>query len=159
MDSTMEFTQVNPMIDLEKQESSLEKQESSLEKQESSHFGKQIQNDVENTAQKTMQTAQEKLAGKTGVSQNAPAEVQTPIAELMSGAGAGGLYEMVTIGIAFLQSFGLVITIDVQWPESFQKIFEWLEVFSLNFAFGGANLGLWLSIMSGLLVSPIVRIS
>ncbi|GMH50165.1 hypothetical protein TrVE_jg694 [Triparma verrucosa] len=142
MDSTIELND-NPM-------------HADLERGQSNKAFDKTQTDLEKQAQ----SAQEKMAGKTGVSatdsvdQNALAEVQTPIAGLMSGAGAGGLYEMVTIGIGFLQSFGLVITIDVQWPESFQRLFEWLEVFSLNFAFGGANLGVCLSIFSGLLVPP-----
>ena len=41
----------------------------------------------------------------------------------------------------------------MNWPVAFQNFFQWLEFFSLDFGvFGGAQLGLWSTIWTGLLV-------
>ena len=108
--------------------------------------------------EKNLEKIQEKAAGKgfaatDAVNQDALAKSSTSFASLMSGAGAGGLLEMITIGIGFLQNLNITMGIDIPWPESFKAMLTWLEVFSLDFSvFGGAQLGVWTSIWTGLLV-------
>ena len=108
--------------------------------------------------EKNLDMVVEKAAGKgfaatDAVNQDALAKSSTSFATLMSGAGAGGLLEMVTIGIGFLQNLSIAMGIPIPWPESFELMFTWLEIFSLDFSmFGGAQLGVWTSIWTGLLV-------
>jgi len=60
---------------------------------------------------------------------------------------------MFTIGINFFQNIGIVTEIPISWPESFKLLFTWLEISSMDFSvFGGAQLGVWTSIWTGLLV-------
>ena len=41
-----------------------------------------------------------------------------------------------------------------EWPDNFVKFFHLLEMFYLNFEFGGALLGVWTTIWTWLLVPP-----
>ena len=96
-------------------------------------------------------TSTEGLAATDAVNQDALGKSSTSFATVVS--GAGGLLEMINIWIGFLQNFGIVVEIDIPWPESFKAMFTWLEVFSLDFSvFGRAQLGVWTSIWTGLLV-------
>ena len=95
----------------------------------------------------------EEMAGK-GLGE-ADAVNQGPLAKVLSGQGARGLLETISVSIGFLLNFGMVVEIDIPWPESFKAMPTWLEIFSLDFTiFGGAQLGLCTSIWTGLLVPP-----
>ena len=116
--------------------------------------------DVEKKLETVAEKAAAKAAGKQGFAatdgvknQDVLGKSAFSFANIMSGAGAGGLFEMITIGIGFFQNFSIITGIDIPWPESFKLLFSWLELFSLDFSvFGGAQLGVWTSIWTGLLV-------
>ena len=128
------------------------------EKLERGESQEAFQDGVGADLEKNLEMVVEKGAGKgfaatDAVNQDALGKLNASFATLMSGAGAGGLLEMVTIGINFLQNFDIAMGIDISWPESFKAMFTWLEIFSLDFSvFGGAQLGVWTSIWTGLLV-------
>ena len=128
------------------------------EKLERGESQKDFQGGLGADLEKNLDMVVEKGAGKgfaatDAVNQDALAKSSTTFASLMSGAGAGGLFEMITIGIGFLQNLSIAMGIDISWPESFKALFTWLEIFSLDFSmFGGAQLGVWTSIWTGLLV-------
>ena len=120
-------------------------------------FRGKAEGDLEMLAERLQEnaTGKEGLGASNAVNQDAVARASTPIANLLAGSGAGGLLEMSTIAIGFVQNFGLVILIEVCWPTSFEVNFQWLEIFSLDFgAFGGAQLGTWTTIWTGLLRPP-----
>ena len=133
---------LNPLVELSGGERpKMEKEDSAT------HFGAKIEAHVE----KHGDLVAEKMAGK-GLGE-VDAVNQGALTRLMSGAGAGGLLEMATIAINFFQNFGIVTEIPIPWPESFKLLFTWLEIFSMDFSvFGGAQLGVWTSIWTGLLV-------
>ena len=109
---------------------------------------------VEGQAESNGVAVVEKISGKDGLGADSAVN-QDALTKLMSGQGAGDVLGGITIGIGFLQNLGTVSQIGIPWPESFRKIVGWLEIFSLDFSvFGGEQLGLWTSIMAGLLVSP-----
>ncbi|GMI17821.1 hypothetical protein TrLO_g1783 [Triparma laevis f. longispina] len=45
--------------------------------------------------------------------------------------GAGSQLEMIAIAVNYSQSFGLVLALELEWPEEFKAFFGWIE----NFAF------------------------
>ncbi|GMH68230.1 hypothetical protein TrST_g5432 [Triparma strigata] len=78
---------------------------------------------------------------------------QDAIRSILSGEGAGGVFEMISIAISFFQNFGLIFMFEIPWPDSFKRLFSWLQIFSFDFeAFGGDQLGIWSTIWAGLLV-------
>ena len=61
--------------------------------------------------------------------------------------------EKLNIGINWVQTFGMVLAIEVALPESFKEFFSFLEIFSFNFEiFEGMSDAV--SIAMGLLVPP-----
>ena len=62
--------------------------------------------------------------------------------------------EMLNISINFMQSFSLVLFIDINWPIELKHLFSWLEVFFFDIEFAGV--GDWPSILTGLAISPIL---
>ncbi|GMH54097.1 hypothetical protein TrRE_jg11604, partial [Triparma retinervis] len=71
------------------------------------------------------------------------------LAKLMDGGGLP--LERLNIAINWAQNFGLVMLVDVAWPESFKEWFTWIEMLGLDFdVFGG--MGEDVSISLGLLV-------
>ncbi|GMH98534.1 hypothetical protein TrST_g7045 [Triparma strigata] len=70
---------------------------------------------------------------------------------VLSGGIAGLELERLSIAINYLQNFGLVLVIDIPWPEAFKKWWSWVETLGLDFnVFGG--MGEDVSIALGLLV-------
>ncbi|GMH89419.1 hypothetical protein TrVE_jg13084 [Triparma verrucosa] len=65
--------------------------------------------------------------------------------------GSGSLQEMLAISISFLQTFSLIILLDVTWPPWFLHYFSWMEMLILDFEFGDK----WVVIICGLAIIPI----
>ena len=113
----------------------------------SSNFGAGLGADVEANLDK----AHSKIYGATtsndGVDQDALGQVKnSSLATLMSGAGVGGLAEVIAVALNFFQSYSLAVRLNVSWPKSFQHTFCWLSLFSLDFeGLGGESLGVWCS--------------
>ncbi|GMH98631.1 hypothetical protein TrVE_jg11953 [Triparma verrucosa] len=114
------------------------------------HFSKA----VEDGARGNLELMQERAIAR-GLGGNARTANQDAFTRLLSGGGAGGIFETVSIAISFLQNFSLTIKIDVSFPESLKALFAWLEIFSFDFdIFGREQLGIWFSIFIGLLFPP-----
>jgi len=110
------------------------------------HHGRDRGNTIESVASHLSMEA-EKVAEKT-VGRNIEATQGVNMEAL-----DGQLIDKISIAINFVQSFGLTILIDVEWPDSFKNLFSWIEVFSLDIGiFGGEELGEWIGIWIGLLL-------
>ncbi|GMI04760.1 hypothetical protein TrVE_jg9391 [Triparma verrucosa] len=95
------------------------------------------------------ESATEKGIGK-GVDAKDAVNVEA-LTKLMSGGGLGGTLETISIAIGYLQNFGLVGIIEIAWPESWVKLFAWLEIFGLDLSFWG-DMGAEVSVATGLIL-------
>ncbi|GMH95492.1 hypothetical protein TrVE_jg9157 [Triparma verrucosa] len=115
------------------------------------HEKKLVKENSESTFAKHV-TDQTKIAAEKGLKAetNAMEAVNTDaLGKLMGGGGVQ--LERLNIAINWAQNLGLVMIIDIPWPESFTKWFRWIEMIGFDFdAFGG--MGTYVSIAMGLLV-------
>ncbi|GMH84797.1 hypothetical protein TrST_g231 [Triparma strigata] len=110
------------------------------ENSEENEFREHIRGQVKSVAAKTLKA--EGADAKEAVNTEA-------LSKLMDGGGVP--LERLNIAINYLQNFGLVLVIDIPWPESFKKWWTWVEALGLDFnVFGG--MGEEISIVLGLLV-------
>ncbi|GMH47113.1 hypothetical protein TrLO_g10349 [Triparma laevis f. longispina] len=58
---------------------------------------------------------------------------QEALCRLMSGVVAGMGLEKLNVGINWMQSFGVVLQFEMEWPESFKEFFSFLKIFTFNF--------------------------
>ena len=107
---------------------------------------------MQHAEEQAREAARKGLGTGANANQQAQAGVNAEaLGRVMSGGMGGMELERLNIAINWLQNVGLVMIIDVPWPESFKKWFRWVEMLGLDFdVFGG--MGESVSIALGLLV-------